>query len=48
MIGLVLLVIAARRIRPVALLVCAGPLTAVGLVIYGPLLSVLTGTGFTG
>jgi hypothetical protein len=47
-IGLTLLVIAARRIRSVALLVCTGALTVVGLVIYGPLLSVLTGTGFTG
>ena len=47
-IGLKLLVIAARRIRQVALLACTGTLTVVGLVIYGPMLSVLTGTGFTG
>jgi hypothetical protein len=47
-IGLVLFVIATRRIRPVALLACTVALTAVGVVIYGPLLSALTGTGFTG
>jgi len=47
-IGLVLFVIAARQIRPAVLLACTVMLTAVGIVIYGPLLTALTSTGFAG
>jgi Family of unknown function (DUF6518) len=38
----------AGRPRPIPVLACAVVVTTVGLLIYGPLLSALTGTGFTG
>jgi hypothetical protein len=47
-IGVVLLAVALLRPRPVPVLACTVILTAVGFVLYGPLLSSLTGTGFTG
>ncbi len=50
LLGLALLLPAgdAGRPRPVPVLACTVVVTAVGLLIYGPVLSALTGTGFTG
>lgn len=52
-IGVILLALAIprprpQRPRPGPLLTCTVVVTAIGVVIYGPLLSLLTGTGFAG